>query len=121
MAFAPSTGAIAYTILAPGSSSVATSITSPALTSSEASCTLTRAFEVRDPATGIWDDYDLMAVADRPSWITNYDNVAWPFDIDSTDVSLAGEVVALRFRVTDDAPSPASVYDTFTVTFSYEC
>ena len=107
-----------YTIL--GSGSVATSLTSPSATQTNtADCTLGSAtLEVRDQHTGEWHDY--AGMADPPAWIQNYAAGA-SFDIDTTDSSLASEAFGLRFAIADNGSPTNYAYDTFTVTFAYEC
>jgi hypothetical protein len=59
-------------------------------------------------------------MADPPAWIQNYAAGA-SFDIDTTDSSLASEAFGLRFAIADDGTPTNYAYDTFTVTFAYEC
>ena len=106
-----------FTILS--SSAISVSAPTPQQTNT-AECTLgSTTLEVRDSVTGEWSDYATMA--SKPAWITNFDAASLSFDIDTSDTSLATQVHALRYAVSDDGTPVTSGYDIFTVTFDYIC
>ena len=78
---------VAYTILAPGTTPVPTSVTSPSVTA-DAGCTVTAMLQIDTTGSGVWEDYE--STSFTQAWITNFDAVTKEFDVETGDSGLTG-------------------------------
>ena len=105
-----------YSILAPGTTPVATPVAPPAVTASGATCTVTLVLEIDATGSGSYTE-----VTTDSLFLANFDAVDKDFDILTNDQSYINEVYPFRYVWTDDATSPKIVTETFSVTFESAC
>ena len=60
-------------------------------------------------------------MTNKPAWIDRYNSPNGAFSVVTGDSSLDGEVRWYRWATTDDDSPPNTIYDTYSMTFEYEC
>ena len=79
--------AVTYTVLAPGSTLVTSSVTPPSVTA-DAGCLVAKILQIDTTGSEVWEDYE--STSFTQAWIINFNAVTKAFDIFSGDSSLAG-------------------------------